>query len=167
MPLVSKTFRMLEKMFARNISYPVDDLMELYRQTLPPASRFDKQAEALRKSFEESQRLLRFADLVAKVYPNGEEFSVKMKQGQENQARNAMLVEMRAMGGVAKKACDVYLAALTDIKYQPYRLEEFEETTPDFSAVRLKKMAEIHDVETQRKDQRASSSISLTSRPSR
>ena len=115
------------------------------RQTLPLPSAFDKQAEGLRKHFEECHSCLIFAEFAAKVYLVREEFSRKMMAAKNKDAREAIVVEMRRLSG--ETAFAVYQAALEKIKYEPFDLDGFEETSPDFSAVQMREMKRIQDNE--------------------
>ncbi|KAE8454384.1 hypothetical protein EG329_000006 [Mollisiaceae sp. DMI_Dod_QoI] len=148
MPIVATTIRILENMFVRRLSDPVERLMELYRQTLPLPSAFSRQAEALRKPYEECHGILAFAKFMAEVYPDGKDFSNKMKCAQDRRVRDVMVEEMRRLGGENnEKAYAVYQAALERIKFEPFDLDTFEETSPDFSSVQIKEMKRIHDEE--------------------
>jgi hypothetical protein len=143
MPIVATTIRILENMFVRKLSDPVDRLMKLYRETLPLPSAFNEQVEALRKHFKKCHLLLAFADFAANVYPDGENFSHKMTAAKNIDACKVMVAEMRELGG--ETAFAVYQEALEKVKYEPYDLEGFEKTSPDFSAVQIKDMKSIQD----------------------
>lgn len=147
MPTLSTTIHILENMFARQIPNPVDRLMDLYRQTLPPRSEFDEQVEALRKPFEDSHAIMAVADLAAKAYPAGDTFSSKMKKVTDEDARETIVSKVRGMGQVQEAAVQAYEIAMEKIKFEPFSLEGFEATTADFTATQIKEMKRIQDKE--------------------
>jgi hypothetical protein len=141
MPIVATTIHLLEDMFSRRLSNPVERLINRYRRTLPPLTEFDKAAEALRKPFEECHQILLFAKLAAKVCPVGEAFSEMMKKGLNREVREALVEEMRKSGH--EHACDDYEAALKGIQFDPFDRGGFEITSPDFSAAQMEEMKRV------------------------
>jgi hypothetical protein len=163
MPTIATTISMLEKMFLRNIAVPVDDLMALHHRTLPSPSNFAKQAEKLRRPFEECHEILAFARLAEEMCSDGIDFADKMAVAMDKDAREAMAADMRRELGntghspmvlfTARRVFDKYAQALGKITFQPHDLNSFETTTPDFSSIQIADMKRIQAEEYGRLDE--------------
>jgi hypothetical protein len=157
MPTIATTICILENMFFRNVAVPVDDLMKLHQQTLPPSSDFAEQVEKLREPFEECDSILEFAKLAAKLFPEGRIFAEKMAAAMDKNKRIAMVAEMANSSVLANKYVGQYTKALAEIEFQPHDLESFERTTPDFSSVQIAEMKRIQASEYKQLDEPAES----------
>lgn len=158
MPLAATKIRILENMHARSQEGLLAALMDLYRLTLPPPDDFVDLAMGLRESFTYAHSLLAFSRFAAQASPDGRSYASIIKrtitESENSETFNNLAKDLVHHARTTGRADDALVQKYEDdmraFNYNPFDLDGFEKTTPDFSARQIAGMKRIQSEQIRR-----------------